>query len=53
VHDLTSVAAGLDARFISIDGRFASIEARMGRMASALLELRTLFTATLPHLSPR
>jgi hypothetical protein len=60
VRDLKAIALGLDARFASIDGRFASIdgrfermEARTTRIEETLIELKTLFTATLPHLATK
>jgi hypothetical protein len=45
--------ASIDARFASIDARFASMDARFDRVEMTLLELKTLFTATLPHLATK
>jgi hypothetical protein len=43
----------IDTRFASIDTRFASMDARFDRVEMTLLELKTLFTATLPHLATK
>lgn len=53
VRDLKAIAVGLDARFASIDGRFERMEARTTRIEETLIELKTLFTATLPHLATK
>jgi hypothetical protein len=53
VRDLKAIALGLDARFASIDGRFERMEARTTRIEETLIELKTLFTATLPHLATK
>ena len=45
--------ASLDARFANLDSRFDRFEARTTRVEEALIELKTMFAATLPHLATK
>src|SRR5579872_283123 len=63
VHDLKSIAAStdvrlanMDARLTNMDARLTNIDARLSdadrrsrRLEEMVIELRALFTATLPH----
>ena len=60
MHDLKAIAASIDGRFASIDSRFttfdaqfARVEGQLDRIERALFEIKTLFTATFPHLATK
>src|SRR5579863_1494261 len=60
VRDLKAIAVSIDGRFANFDARFANLdsrfdrfEARTTRVEEALIELKTMFAATLPHLATK
>lgn len=60
VRDLKAIAAsidgrfaGIDSRFSTLDARFARVEGRLDRVEQTMLEIKTLFTATFPHLATK
>ena len=60
VRDLKAIAVSIDGRFANFDARFTNLEsrfdrfeARTTRVEEALIELKTMFAATLPHLATK
>ena len=53
MRDLKAIAASIEGRFGGIDARFSSVDDRLGRVEQAILEIKTLFAATLPHLATK
>ena len=53
VRDLKAIAVSIDGRFANLDSRFDRFEARTTRVEETLIELKTMFAATLPHLATK
>lgn len=53
VRDLKAIAVSIDGRFANLNSQFDRFEARTTRVEETLIELKTMFAATLPHLATK